>query len=195
MSRATFEMNLKDAAIRLLPKLNEFIESRKTTESFAVTIEQIARWAGLTRRNGRIDDNQAFHMMQLAQCPVSRPASTGCAAGMRARPCRRWPGGPLVGLGGGLMARTNPSLAEALSLGLLRMTRPNCWRLQAVHQRLADEQHTGLPDSMRVLKVLHLRNDIELAALGGDWPAMGVRRLGGAWTLDARQFDLWAQGR
>ena len=34
MSRATFEMNLKDAAIRLLPKLNEFIESRKTTESF-----------------------------------------------------------------------------------------------------------------------------------------------------------------
>ena len=60
MSRATFEMNLKDAAIRLLPKLNEFIESRKTTESFAVTIEQIARWAGLTRRNGRIDDNQAL---------------------------------------------------------------------------------------------------------------------------------------
>ena len=38
MSRATFEMNLKDAAIRLLPKLNEFIESRKTTESFAVTV-------------------------------------------------------------------------------------------------------------------------------------------------------------
>ncbi len=27
MSRATFEMNLKDAGIRLLPKLNEFIES------------------------------------------------------------------------------------------------------------------------------------------------------------------------
>lgn len=37
MSRATFEMNLKDAGIRLLPKLNEFIESRKTTESFLVT--------------------------------------------------------------------------------------------------------------------------------------------------------------
>ena len=99
MSRATFEINLKDAGIRLLPKLNEFIESRKTTESFAVTIEQIARWAGLTRRNGRIDDNQAFHMMQLAQCPARRPASTGCAAGMRARPCRRWPGGPARGLG------------------------------------------------------------------------------------------------
>lgn len=78
MSRATFEMNLKDAAIRLLPKLNEFIESRKTTESFAVTIEQIARWAGLTRRNGRIDDNQAFHMMQLAQCPVSSRTPLGC---------------------------------------------------------------------------------------------------------------------
>ena len=24
---------------------------------------------------------------------------------------------------------------------------------------------------------------------------MGVRRVGGAWTLDARQFDLWAQSQ
>ena len=77
MSRATFEINLKDAGIRLLPKLNEFIQSRMTTESFLVTIEQIARWAGLTRRNGRIDDNQAFHMMQLAQCPVSKTRKYG----------------------------------------------------------------------------------------------------------------------
>lgn len=94
------------------------------------------------------------------------------------------------------MARTNPSLAEALSpwsaphdaAELLEGSRLSI-------NALADEQHTGLPDSMRVLKVLHLRNDIELAALGGDWPAMGVRRIGGAWTLDARQFDLWAQGQ
>lgn len=94
------------------------------------------------------------------------------------------------------MARTNPSLAEALSPwsaphGAAELLEGFRLSINA----LADEQHTGLPDSMRVLKVLHLRNDIELAALGGDWPAMGVRRLGGAWTLDARQFDLWAQGQ
>ncbi len=102
----------------------------------------------------------------------------------------------LAGLGGGLMARTNPSLAEALSPWSAPHDAAELlegFRLSI--NALADEQHTGLPDSMRVLKVLHLRNDIELAALGGDWPAMGVRRLGGAWTLDARQFDLWAQGQ
>ena len=75
MSRATFEMNLKDAGIRLLPKLNEFIQSRKTTESFLVTIEQIARWAGLTRRNGRIDDNQAFHMMPVSYTHLTLPTN------------------------------------------------------------------------------------------------------------------------
>lgn len=32
MSRATFEnITLKDAGIRLLPKLNEFVRARKTT--------------------------------------------------------------------------------------------------------------------------------------------------------------------
>lgn len=72
MSKATFEMTLKDAGIRLLPKLNDFIRSRRTTESFEVTIEQIARWAGLVRRNGRIDDNQAYRLMMLANVPVSR---------------------------------------------------------------------------------------------------------------------------
>lgn len=94
------------------------------------------------------------------------------------------------------MARTKPSLAEALSPWIAPHDAAELlegFRLSI--NALADEQHTGLPDSMRVLKVLHLRNDIELAALGGDWPAMGVRRLGGAWTLDARQFDLWAQGQ
>lgn len=102
----------------------------------------------------------------------------------------------LVGLGDGLMARTKPSLAEALSPWSAPHDAAELlegFRLSI--NALADEQHTGLPDSMRVLKVLHLRNDIELAALGSDWPAMGVRRLGGAWTLDARQFDLWAQGQ
>lgn len=102
----------------------------------------------------------------------------------------------LVGLGDGLMARTKPSLAEALSPWSAPHDAAELlegFRLSI--NALADEQHTGLPDSMRVLKVLHLRNDIELAALGGDWPAMGVRRVGGAWTLDARQFDLWAQGQ
>ena len=87
------------------------------------------------------------------------------------------------------MARTNPSLAEALSPWSAPHDAAELlegFRLSI--NALADEQHTGLPDSMRVLKVLHLRNDI-------DWPAMGVRRLGGAWTLDARQFDLWAQGQ
>lgn len=78
MSRATFEnITLKDAGIRLLPKLNEFIRSRKTTESFEVTIEQVARWAGLTRRDGRIDDNQAYRMMMLAECPVSKVRKYG----------------------------------------------------------------------------------------------------------------------
>ncbi|WP_340505264.1 hypothetical protein [Bifidobacterium breve] len=73
MSRATFEnITLKDAGIRLLPKLNEFIRARKTTESFLVTIEQVARWSGLVRRNGRIDDNQAYRMMTLANVPVSK---------------------------------------------------------------------------------------------------------------------------
>lgn len=94
------------------------------------------------------------------------------------------------------MARTNPSLAEALSPWSAPHDAADLlegFRLSI--NALADEQHTGLPDSMRVLKVLHLRNGIELAALGADWPAMGVRRLGGAWTLDARQFDLWAQGQ
>ncbi len=102
----------------------------------------------------------------------------------------------LVGLGGGLMARTNPSLAEALSPWSAPHDAAELlegFRLSI--NALADEQHTGLPDSMRVLKVLHLRKGTELAALGGDWPAMGVRRICGAWTLDARQFNLWAQGR
>lgn len=102
----------------------------------------------------------------------------------------------LVGLGGGLMARTNPSLAEALSPWSAPHDAAELlegFRLSI--NALADEQHTGLPDSMRVLKVLHLRKGTELAALGGDWPAMGVRRICGAWTLDARQFNLWAQGQ
>lgn len=101
-----------------------------------------------------------------------------------------------VGLGGGLMARTNPSLAEALSPWSAPHDAADLlegFRLSI--NALAEKQHTGLPDSMRVLKVLHLRKGTELAALGGDWPAMGVRRICGAWTLDARQFDLWAQGR
>lgn len=102
----------------------------------------------------------------------------------------------LVGLGDGLMARTKPSLAEALSPWSAPHDASDLlegFRLSIV--ALAEKQHTGLPDSMRVLKVLHLRKGTELAALGGDWPAMGVRRICGAWTLDARQFDLWAQGQ
>lgn len=102
----------------------------------------------------------------------------------------------LVGLGGGLMARTNPSLAEALSPWSAPHDAADLlegFRLSIV--ALAEEQHTGLPDSMRVLNALRLCKGTELAALGGDWPAMGVRRVGGAWTLDARQFDLWAQGQ
>ncbi|EEQ54429.1 hypothetical protein BLIG_00379 [Bifidobacterium longum subsp. infantis CCUG 52486] len=130
--------------------------------------------------------------MPRLEDPQVRDALLGCARGHAGvGPVDR-----LVGLGGGLMARTNPSLAEALSPWSAPHDAAELlegFRLSI--NALADEQHTGLPDSMRVLKVLHLRNDIELAALGGDWPAMGVRRLGGAWTLDARQFDLWAQGQ
>lgn len=94
------------------------------------------------------------------------------------------------------MARTNPSLAEALSPWSAPHDAADLlegFRLSIV--ALAKEQHTGLPDSMRVLNALRLRKGTELAALGGAWPAMGVRRVGGAWTLDARQFDLWAQGQ
>lgn len=130
--------------------------------------------------------------MPRLEDPQVRDALMGCARGHAGvGPVDR-----LVGLGGGLMARTNPSLAEALSPWSAPHDAAELlegFRLSI--NALADEQHTGLPDSMRVLKVLHLRNDIELAALGSDWPAMGVRRLGGAWTLDARQFDLWAQGQ
>lgn len=101
-----------------------------------------------------------------------------------------------VGLGGGLMARTKPSLAEALSPWSAPHDAANLLEgFRLAINALAEEQHTGLPDSMRVLNALHLRKGTELAALGGDWPAMGVRRIGGAWTLDARQFDLWAQGQ
>ena len=60
-------IRIRDAAIALFYERGEA----------KVTIEQIARWAGLTRRNGRIDDNQAFHMMQLAQCPVSKTRKYG----------------------------------------------------------------------------------------------------------------------
>lgn len=102
----------------------------------------------------------------------------------------------LVGLGGGLMARTKPSLAEALSPWSAPHDAADLLEgFRLAINALAEKQHTGLPDSMRVLKVLHLRKGTELAALGGDWPAMGVRRICGAWTLDARQFNLWAQGR
>lgn len=101
-----------------------------------------------------------------------------------------------VGLGGGLMARTKPSLAEALSPWTAPHDAADLLEgFRLAINALAEKQHTGLPDSMRVLKVLHLRKGTELAALGGDWPAMGVRRICGAWTLDARQFNLWAQGR
>lgn len=102
----------------------------------------------------------------------------------------------LVGLGGGLMARTKPSLAEALSPWSAPHDAADLLEgFRLAINALAEKQHTGLPDSMRVLTVLHLRKGTELAALGGDWPAMGVRRICGAWTLDARQFDLWAQGQ
>lgn len=101
-----------------------------------------------------------------------------------------------VGLGGGLMARTKPSLAEALSPWSAPHDAADLLEgFRLAINALAEKQHTGLPDSMRVLKVLHLRNGTELAALGGDWPAAGVRRICGAWTLDARQFNLWAQGQ
>lgn len=102
----------------------------------------------------------------------------------------------LVGLGGGLMARTKPSLVEALSPWSAPHDAADLLEgFRLAINALAEKQHTGLPDSMRVLKVLHLRKGTELAALGGDWPAMGVRRICGAWTLDARQFNLWAQGQ
>lgn len=94
------------------------------------------------------------------------------------------------------MARTKPSLAEALSPWSAPHDAADLlegFRLSI--NTLAEEQHTGLPDSPRVLNALRLCKGTELAALGDDWPAMGVRRVGGAWTLDARQFDLWAQGQ
>ena len=77
MSKASFERTMKDAAVRLLPKLTDFIRARATTENHLVTIEQIARWAGLVRHNGRIDDNQAYHMLNLARVPVSRVRKYG----------------------------------------------------------------------------------------------------------------------
>ncbi|PLS24352.1 hypothetical protein BLI708_06620 [Bifidobacterium imperatoris] len=77
MSRETFEQTLKDCAVRSLPKLHDFIAARKTTESFLVTAEQIARWSGLVRRTGRIDDNQLWEMMRRADCPPSKVRKYG----------------------------------------------------------------------------------------------------------------------
>lgn len=48
-------------------KLARFIEDRPGIKPL-VTMEQIARMAGLVRRNGRIDDNQTYHMLALAGC-------------------------------------------------------------------------------------------------------------------------------
>ena len=130
--------------------------------------------------------------MPRLEDPQVRDALLGCARGHAGvGPVDR-----LVGLGGGLMARTKPSLAEALSPWSAPHDAADLlegFRLSI--NTLAEEQHTGLPDSPRVLNALRLCKGTELAALGGDWPAMGVRRVGGAWTLDARQFDLWAQGQ
>lgn len=95
-----------------------------------------------------------------------------------------------------MAVRTKPSLAEALSPWSAPHDAAELlegFRLSIT--ALADEQHTGLPDSSRVLQILNLRKGTDLAALGADHPAMGVRRSGRDWTLDARQFDLWAQGQ
>lgn len=77
MSKATYEQKLKDAGTRLLPKLHDFIQARSTTDSFLIRAEQLARWAGLTRRNGRIDDNQLYHLLQLAQVPSNKVRQYG----------------------------------------------------------------------------------------------------------------------
>lgn len=95
-----------------------------------------------------------------------------------------------------MAARTKPSLAEALSVWASPHDAAELlegFRHSIV--ALADEQHTGLPDSSRVLQIMHLGKGTDLAALGAEHPAMGVRRVGKDWTLDARQFDLWAQGQ
>lgn len=60
---------------------------------------------------------------------------------------------------------------------------------------LAFSQKTALPDSVKVLSLLHLRRGVDLAALAASWPAMGVVRVGGQWTLNVQQFDVWAQGQ
>ena len=102
----------------------------------------------------------------------------------------------LVGLDDGLMARTKPSLAEALSpWSALHDAADLLEGFRLSINALAKAQHTGLPDSMRVLQIMHLGKGTDLAALGAEHPAMGVRRVGKDWTLDARQFDLWAQGQ
>ncbi|WP_237590488.1 hypothetical protein [Bifidobacterium longum] len=94
------------------------------------------------------------------------------------------------------MVRHRPSLAEALSVWASPYDAAELLeQFRNAVVSLAEQQRTGLPDSARVLDILQLRKGTELAALGGDWPAMGVRLVGGAWTLDARQFDLWAQGQ
>ena len=89
------------------------------------------------------------------------------------------------------MARTKPSLAEALSPWSAPHDAADLlegFRLSI--NTLAEEQHTGLPDSPRVLNALRLCKGTELAALGGDWPAMGVRPVGAG--ADKR---IQAQGR
>ena len=93
-------------------------------------------------------------------------------------------------------SRIKPDIRECLSPWADRHDAADLLeRFAAEIARLAERQNTRLLDYPPVLKALGLKSEVELASLGVDFPAAGVVRLGGHWTLDARQFGLWAQGQ
>lgn len=66
-----FILMLKAAAERSLWRIDRFVRDRPGEDLPLITTEQIARFAGLVRRNGRIDDNQTFQMLALSGCRAS----------------------------------------------------------------------------------------------------------------------------
>lgn len=61
-----FMVMLRESASRSCSVIDRFIRERPGIDPPLITMEQIARAAGLVRRNGRIDDNQTYHMLALA---------------------------------------------------------------------------------------------------------------------------------
>lgn len=71
-AQENLERKLKDAGVAMCGKLADWIRNTGPEWTIdgvkVVSLETIARMAGLTRRNGRVDDNEAYHMLALSGC-------------------------------------------------------------------------------------------------------------------------------